>query len=484
MPVLSHFYSMAIERENPRGPRNQVALVSDDAEAMGQFCEVLNSSLDATLVGSMKQMIERIEELEIDAVILDLDFIASTMAEAVKLLKNFRHTYRDLVIVAITRSENRAERLKTQEAGADEFFLAPVDATELKIVVERTINKRRLEVEDRLIREEIASRQTFGELIGGCDAMQRVYDAISRVARSNSTVLLRGESGTGKELVARAIVTNSPRAEKPFISLNCGALPDNLVESELFGHEKGAFTGADSARPGHVELADGGTLFLDEISTLGLSLQSKLLRVLQDRSVTRLGGKNPRKIDFRLIAATNDALEKMVESGRFREDLYYRINVVPITLPPLREREHDIALLIDHFLRAYCAANDVPLKSVEPEALEVLEGYKWPGNVRELENLVQRLVLMVTEPVIQLKHLPQNVLLASSVRQEAMLIPEGGVSFDQEIERIEVAYLQAALQRTGGRKAAAAKLLRIPPQKMKYLCRKYQGSMDDRWVKN
>ena len=274
------------------------------------------------------------------------------------------------------------------------------------------------------------------------------------------------------------------RNEQPYVCLNCSALPDSLMESELFGHERGAFTGADIAKPGMMELAHKGTLFLDEISTLNLALQSKLLRVLQERSVTRLGGKSPRKIDFRLIAATNDELEKMVESGRFREDLYYRINVVPLALPPLRERQHDIALLIDHFLRAYCAANDVPLKSVEPEALEVLEGYEWPGNVRELENLVQRLVLMVAEPVIRLKHLPQNVLLASSVRQEAMLIPEGGVSFDQEIERIEVAYLQAALQRTGGSKTAAAKLLRIPPQKMKYLCRKYQGFMDDRWVKN
>jgi two-component system response regulator PilR (NtrC family) len=463
---------------------SRVVLVSTDQDAMAKFREVLNDSLEAVLVGTVGELAQAIEQSVVDAVLLDLDDMASTTGEAVKQLKRLRSTYPDLVIVALTRSPNRAERLEAQDAGADEFFLAPVDATELRIVVERAINKRRLEIEDRRIREELASKSTFGELIGSCQAMQRVYDSITRVAKSNSTVLLRGESGTGKELVARAIVTNSSRSNKPLISLNCGALPDNLVESELFGHEKGAFTGADVPRAGHVELADGGTLFLDEISTLGLGLQSKLLRVLEDRSVTRLGGKNPRKIDFRLIAATNDELEQMVESGRFREDLYYRINVVPIDLPPLREREQDVALLIDHFLRAYCGANDVPLKSLEPEALEVLEGYGWPGNVRELENLVQRLVLMVSDPVIRLKHLPQNVLLASTVRQEAMLIPEGGVAFDEEIKRIEVAYLQAALQRTGGRKAAAAKLLHIPPQKMKYLCRKYQRSIDDRWVKN
>jgi transcriptional regulator with PAS, ATPase and Fis domain len=303
--------------------------------------------------------------------------------------------------------------------------------------------------------------------------MRAVYDAITRVAASKSTVLIRGESGTGKELVARAIVTLSSRSEKPFVSLNCGALPENLVESELFGHERGAFTGADSARAGHVELADGGTLFLDEISSLGLGLQSKLLRALQERTVTRLGGKNARKIDFRLIAATNDDLEDMVKTGRFREDLYYRINVIPIDLPPLRDRQSDIPLLIDHFLRVYSAANEVPLKQVDADVLEVLEDYSWPGNVRELENLMQRFVLMVSEAVIRLKHLPQTILHASSAKQEALLIPEEGVSFDDEMSRIEVAYLQAALQRTGGRKSAAALLLRIPPQKMKYLCRKY-----------
>ena len=279
-----------------------------------------------------------------------MDDVAGTVSAAASRLQELRAAYRDLVIVALTRSRSRAERLKAQEAGADEFFLAPVEAQELRIVLEHAIAKRRTEVEDRQLREEVAEKFTFGELIGGCEAMQAVYDAVRRVARSNSTVLLRGESGTGKELVARAIVALSARSEKPFVSLNCGALPENLVESELFGHERGAFTGADSARPGHIELADGGTLFLDEISSLGLGLQSKLLRALQERTVTRLGGKSPRKIDFRLIAATNDNLEQMVEAGRFREDLYYRINVIPIDLPPLRERRSDIPLLIDHFL--------------------------------------------------------------------------------------------------------------------------------------
>jgi transcriptional regulator with PAS, ATPase and Fis domain len=229
-----------------------------------------------------------------------------------------------------------------------------------------------------------------------------------------------------------------------------------------------------TARPGHIEEAHGGTLFLDEIGTLGLPLQSKLLRVLEDRAVQRVGGKTSRKIDFRLITATNEPLEDLVHAGRFREDLYYRIQVVPIFVPPLRERHRDIPLLVDHFMRLYCAANRLPLKRFEPEALEVLEEHPWPGNVRELENLVQRLVLMVGDQVIAVKHLPQQILYTSTAQQESLLIPDEGIDFDKEMERIEAAYVQAALRRTDGKKTAAAALLRINAQKIKYLCRKHR----------
>jgi transcriptional regulator with PAS, ATPase and Fis domain len=284
---------------------------------------------------------------------------------------------------------------------------------------------------------------------------------------------LRGESGVGKELVARAVVQCGNRADKPYICLNCSALPESLMESELFGYEKGAFTGADKAKPGLIELAQGGTLFLDEITTLNPGLQSKLLRVLQERSVQRLGGRSARKIDFRLIAATNEDLEDCVRKGRFREDLYFRINVVPIVVPPLREREGDITLLLDHFLRIYCASSKKPLKAVKPDVLEILEDYDWPGNVRELENVIQRLVVMVNSPVITLEHLPQQLLHSSATGQESILIPEEGVDFDEELKRIEMAYLNAALRRTGGKKSAAAALLQIDTQRMKYLCRKH-----------
>ena len=273
--------------------------------------------------------------------------------------------------------------------------------------------------------------------------------------------------------MAQAIVASGPRRDKPFVSVNCAALPESLIEAELFGHEKGAFTDAHESRAGHIESANGGTLFLDEIGTLGLTLQSKLLRVLEQHVVQRIGSRTTKKIDFRLIAATNEDLEQAVRAGRFREDLYYRINVVPIVLPPLRERPGDVAILLDHFLRMYCAANGLPLKRLDSDALEILEEYHWPGNVRELENLVQRLVIMGSGAVIAAKHLPQQILYTSTARQEALLIPEQGISFDQEIARIELAYLQAALRRTGGKKVAAAALLQINAQKMKYLCRKY-----------
>jgi len=246
-----------------------------------------------------------------------------------------------------------------------------------------------------------------------------------------------------------------------------------LIETELFGHERGAYTGADRARPGHIELAHTGTLFLDEIATLTLPLQSKLLRVLEDREVRRIGSNVGRSIDFRLITATNEDLEDMVKMGRFREDLYYRINVVPLDLPPLRDREGDIPLLIDHYLKHFCSQENVEPKHIDPEALEILEEYAWPGNVRELENLVQRLVLMVTGPNIEPRHLPKNVLYATTAQHESLLIPEEGIDFEKELHRIESAYLRAALRRTNGRKAEAGKLLKLTPRQMKYLCRKH-----------
>lgn len=317
-------------------------------------------------------------------------------------------------------------------------------------------------------------RNSLVDMVGNSQPMQRLYDVIQRVADSNTTLLIRGESGSGKELVARAIVALSSRRDKPFIRLNCASLPEALIESELFGHEKGAFTGAVISRPGHIEMADGGTLFLDEIATLPIGLQTKLLRVLEDRAVQRLGGTVRKQIDFRLLTATNENLEQMVSTSRFREDLYYRINVVPITVPPLRARTEDISLLADRFVRMYSKSQGVAPKRLAMEALQVLEDYEWPGNVREFENVIQRLVLMVEGPVITVNDLPEHILYSSASRHDELLIPQDGIDFDREMEKIEAAYLRAALHRADGKKTRAAGLLRINLQRMKYLCRKYR----------
>jgi len=432
----------------------------------------LAASFRATLASSEAQIKALIDDPDAHGIVLDLECIGEGAVDSIEVLQEIRRLRDDLVVVAITESGGSDLSLMASQAGADHFFLKPVDGAQLRTLLLQTFEKRALQFEGRWLLQQVENKAAFCDLLGGSETMRKVYQSIEAVADSNASVVIRGESGVGKELVARAIVGSGSRRDKPYVCLNCSALPESLMESELFGHEKGAFTGADSAKPGMIESAHTGTLFLDEISTLDLGLQSKLLRVLQERSVQRLGGRNTRKIDFRLITASNDDLEDMVKKGRFREDLYYRINVVPIMVPPLREREGDIPLLVEHFVRLYCTANQKPVKQVQPEVMEILEHYSWPGNVRELENIVQRLVLMSSGPSITAHHLPQQLLYSSAVSQEAILIPEEGVDFDAEMERIEIAYLNAALRRTGGKKSAAAALLRIDPQRMKYLCRK------------
>jgi DNA-binding NtrC family response regulator len=457
----------------PSVERYSLAVITDDTEPYPEIRRHLGGEFRTSLATTENEIKTVLELSGLHAILFNLDCIGDGPSDGLDVLEEIRKIRDDLVIVAITKTNTRSIPLKASQAGADEFFLVPINYNELKIVLLRAIEKRALELEGRRLIQQVESGTAFYGLVGSSPAIQRIHQAIEAVARTNASVVLRGESGVGKELIANAIVQCSDRADKPFVTLNCSALPDTLMESELFGYEKGAFTGADSVKPGLIELAHTGTVFLDEITTLNPSLQSKLLRVLQEHSVQRLGGRTVKKIDFRLITATNDDLEDFVRKGRFREDLYFRINVVPIHIPPLRERDGDIAILVDHFLRIYCASAKKPLKSLKPEVLEILEEYSWPGNVRELENVIQRLVVMVNAQEITAEHLPQQMLQHSAASQEAILIPEEGVDFDAEMEKIEIAYLNAALRRTGGKKTAAAALLQIDPQRMKYLCRKH-----------
>jgi DNA-binding NtrC family response regulator len=454
--------------------QHAVAVITVEAAAYPEIRRSLGAAFRMVLASSEEEITALMTDASLQAVLFDLDSIGTGAGDGIDVLKEMRQLRQDLVFVAMTRANDRSIPIKASRAGADEFFLLPLNFSELHIVLTRAIQKRAMEIEGRRMMEHFENKSAFCGLIGGSSTMQRVYQAVLSVASSNSSVLLRGESGTGKELIAQAIVQSGNRSEMPYIALNCSALPEGLIESELFGYEKGAFTGADGARAGLIEAAQGGTLFLDEITTLPQGLQSKLLRVLQERTLQRLGGRTAKKIDFRLITATNEDLEDLVKKGRFREDLYYRINVVPIAIPPLRERDGDIPVLVDHFLRVYCAAAKKPLKSLQADVVAILEDYSWPGNVRELENIVQRLVVMSDSPVITAEQLPQTLLYSSAVSQEAILIPEGGVEFDSEMERIEVAYLSAALRRTQGKKSAAAELLHIDGQRMKYLCRKHK----------
>lgn len=461
-----------------RAEARRIAVVTGSAKVHAEIAAGLGQTFELCPANSWEELTRTISSSSVAGALVDIDTLGMPPRGVLELLANTRSQHKDLVLVAITRVRDRELQLNASQCDIHDLFVAPVNFRQMQVVIERALQKRNLEVERNSAGGEGSARYSFHDLIGGSEAIRRVYDAILRVCNAETTIVLRGESGSGKELVARSIVKAGNRKDKPFVSLNCAALPESLIEAELFGHEKGAFTGAHAARSGQIELADHGTLFLDEIATLGIDLQTKLLRVLEERTVTRLGGRSSRHVDFRLITATNENLEELVRAGRFREDLYYRIHVVPIFVPPLRERDGDIPLLADHFMRVYCGANRIPLKRVDAEAMEILEEHAWPGNVRELENVIQRLVLMSEGAVITPDDLPKQLVYSSTARQEMLLIPEEGIDFADEMARIECAYLQAALRRANGKKVTAAALLRLKPQQMKYLCRKYKIAPD------
>ncbi len=352
----------------PSGHHERLRLVvaTCDEAALPDIGQELAPAFFVNLAPDSSALFRGLEEHAPEIVLLDLDTIVPDNQDVFAYVELVRAAAPRSLLIVISRTPLRNARTRTKKAGGDEFLLAPVDFAEMREYLLEAGEERRRERQAQELLDEIALKISFCGMIGGSEAMQRVYEAVRRVAPGNTTVMLRGESGTGRN--SRPVPSSriSPRRDGPFVSVNCAALPETLMESELFGHEKGSFTGAHAAQPGQVELADGGTLFLDEIGSLGLALQSKLLRVLQERSVQRIGGKTPRKIDFRLITATNDDLEQMVEKGQFREDLYYRICVVPVSLPPLRERIGDIPLLLDHYMRMYCTASEVPLKRFSP----------------------------------------------------------------------------------------------------------------------
>lgn len=455
-------------------PKPKIAIADDSSSERARLAASLRADFEISEASDYDSTYQVLREVEPDVLLLDLTMPVGGVRECVELLRELRENDYDTLVIVLSDDTGKAAAMRVMEGGAYDYYIKPIDPDVLRTLVDRAVEKLRVERENRILREEIHRKNALGDLIGSTDVMCEVFNTIRRIARTSTTVVIRGESGTGKELVAREIHDLSQRRNRPFISVNCAALPESLMEAELFGYERGAFTGAVAMKEGRIELAQRGTLFLDEIGTLSQALQSKLLRVLEDRTLVRLGGKRSIQVDFRLLTATNEDLEELVHDGRFREDLYYRIHVVPVFLPPLRERVDDIPLLIDYFMKVYCAANRTPPKRVADDVLQTLKSYPWPGNVRELENVVQRMVLMTDDDLITLKDLPSDVAhVAARDSRGRFRLPTSGFRLEEEVKAYERRWIEAALTQAGGVKAQAAKLLGINKDKLKYLCRKY-----------
>ncbi len=403
------------------------------------------------------QVLPALEEHEVDLILMDLKMKRMDGIEAIKLLREKGRMEPVVVITAFSSVESAVEAMKY---GAMDYVTKPVDIEALKITVSKALDFEALREENEELKKRIGEQFDFGNIIGRSPAMQKVFETLSLVAPSDATVLINGESGTGKELIASALHHNSNRKKGPFIKVNCAALHENLLESELFGHEKGAFTGADSQRKGRFELASGGTLFLDEIGDMSLQTQAKILRVLQEGELERLGGSTTIKVDVRLVAATHKDLNAMVKDGSFRQDLFFRLSVVPLDLPPLRDRTEDIPVLADFFLQRYAEKNKKDIRGFHPQTLMLLARYSWPGNIRELENTIERAVILCLGEQITPRELPPQMLPHDFTINDKPVATSGGLTLkDMEREAI-----RATLEQTDGNKSRSAKLLGIARQ--------------------
>ncbi len=380
-------------------------LVVDDEEIVCLSCQrvLTEEGYEVKTTLNSQEALQLMADEHFDLAIVDLKMPG---LNGMDLLRAIKKDYPQVQVIMITGFSTVESAVEAMKAGAFDYLPKPFTPDQVTLVVKKALDSRSLMLENIYLREQLQSRYHFENIVGISEKMQEVYRLILRVAPTNSTVLITGESGTGKELIARAIHFHSLRKERQFIPVDCGVLSENLLESELFGHVKGSFTGAIVTKPGLFEVADGGTLFLDEIGNISFAMQSKLLRFIQEREFTPVGGTKIKKVDVRVIAATNKDLQEKIKEGTFREDLFYRLNIVPIHLPPLRERPNDIPLLAEHFLLKYCREMRKNLKKISPAFLDLLKSYSWPGNVRELENIIERIVIMTDEEEIQPQHFP------------------------------------------------------------------------------
>ena len=458
-------------------------LIVDDERSMREFLEILlrGEGFTVELADGGESAVARLEAgaSDVDLVLTDLKMPRVSGLEVLDTVKRLSPDTEVVMMTAFSTTETAIEAMKK---GAYDYVAKPFKVDEITVVIHKALEKRRLALENQRLRGELRTRYSFHNIIGKSRAIREVFDVVERVARTRTSVLISGETGTGKELIAKAIHYHSPRRDQPFMVINCGAIPDQLMESELFGHAKGAFTGAATAKKGLFQEADGGTLFLDEVGELSLGLQVKLLRALQERRIRPVGQAHEVPVDVRILAATNKDLEHEVERGRFRQDLFYRLNVIQVRMPALRERREDVALIAQHFLERFAREMEKPMRGIAPDAIEAMTAYRFPGNVRELENIIERAVTFEVSDILTPQSLPRHVLEPRSVRPvsaERVEIPGDGMDLDGLLAELERGYLVEALRRTGGNRTEAAKLLGVSFRSIRYKLDKYDVSDSD-----
>ena len=451
---------------------SESVLVVDDEEVMRDVLEALltEAGYRVVLARDGLEGLALARKHAFDAAVVD---VMLPEMGGLDLLPELKKIDPELVVLMITAFASVETAIAAMKKGAFDYVAKPFKHEELLHILRNGLQQRRLLDENRGLRSALLSQGRFGEIVGKGPRMEQVYALIAQAAPSRSTILVVGESGTGKELVAKAIHAHSQRADKPFIVVNSGSLPHDLLESNLFGHVKGAFTGAVYSKKGLFELADKGTLFFDEIGNIPLETQAKLLRVMQEREFMRLGGVETIKVDVRLVAATNIDLRRAVDEGRFREDLYYRLNVIAVQLPPLRQRKEDIPALVQHFVEKYARENEKEVRAVSAEALQVLMDYEWPGNVRELENVIERGVVLTTGPTVGRDLIPDHVRSAPSFQVPHLTVPPEGINLRDVIAGFEKRVIASTLEVTGGVQKEAARLLGLKPTTLNEMIKRH-----------
>ena len=449
-------------------------LVADDEQSMREFLDIMlkKEGYKVSLASNGEEVVKLVDNDLFDLVLLD---IRMPKLDGISALKKIKANAPETIVIMITAYASADTAIKAMKEGAYDYITKPFKVEEIKLIIKNALEKKNLQKENILLKQVVRDRYHFGNIIGQSPKMMALYDLLEKVSPTKTNILIAGESGTGKELVAKAIHYNSPRKEKPFVTLNCGAIPESLIESELFGHMKGAFTDAIATKKGLFEVADEGTIFLDEISELPLLMQVKLLRVLQDKEFKRVGGTEDIRVDVRIISATNKDLEEGVKEKRFREDLFYRLNVIQIKLPPLRDRKEDIQILANHFLKKYSEELSKNILKITPEALQILLNYDYPGNVRELQNIIERAVALESSQELTAHNLSsylseQPLLKKGPIDIE---IPSEGIDLEKMVEDLERTLLLKALDKTKGIKKKAAELLHINFRSMRYRLEKY-----------